>query len=578
MADTVRWVPAPVPAAAAAALADAGLPAQLAALLAQRGVEDAASASRFLSPSLDQLHDPFRLAGMEQAVARLVTARDRGERVAIVGDYDVDGISATALLAAVFAARGVATHPILPHRMREGYGFQPVHVERAREAGCRLVLTVDCGSSAAEAVAAAFAAGLDVVITDHHVPSGDLPAAAIHVNPRQAGCSYPFPDLAAAGLALKLALAFAERCGRPVEPTPLLRVACLGTIADLVPLRGENRVIAALGLRALGESRSVGLQALIRQSGLQPPLTAADVGFRLGPRLNAAGRLHDPGRALELLLSRDAERALALAAELDDWNRERQAAEAHVVEEARRQIAARRPLPAILVAWSADWHQGVVGVAAGRIAKELHRPTVLLSLDGAMATGSGRSLPEIALHAFLAPWQSRLRRFGGHSRAVGLSVEAGHLEGLRDEWERSAAASWEPAWLERRHVYDLALAPRSVTGEVIDEMRRLEPFGQGNPQPLLRIGPLRLRRPPRLFGKGHLAAEGEGEGGARVGLVGWGWAGRAGDLAGEFEVLANPEIDPWHGGPVLRLVDCRPAGAEAPGGGAAGDRAAPAAM
>jgi single-stranded-DNA-specific exonuclease len=572
VADLARWVAAPVP-AAAAELEASGLPPALATLLAQRGMEDAGSASRFLTPSLDQLHDPFRLAGMEQAVMRLLAARERGESVAIVGDYDVDGISSTALLAAVFAARGVAAHPILPHRLREGYGFQPVHVERARELGCRLVVTVDCGSSAGEAVAAAFAAGLDVAIADHHVPSGDLPAGTIHVNPRQAGCTYPFPDLAAAGLALKLATAFAERCGHPVDPIPLLRIACLGTIADLVPLRGENRIIAALGLRALGEARSVGLKALIRQSGLQAPLTAADVGFRLGPRLNAAGRLHDPGHALELLLSRDADRALVLAAELDGWNRERQAAEMHVVEDARRQLGGRSPLPAILVAWSADWHKGVVGVAAGRIAKELNRPTLLLNLEGGLATGSGRSLPPIALHSFLAPWQSRLHRFGGHSQAVGLSVDAGRLPGLRDEWEQSAAASWDPAWLERRHVYDLAMAPRSITGEMVGELRRLEPFGQGNPQPVLRVGPLRLRRPPRLFGKGHLSAECEGDGGARVGLIGWGWAERAAGLAGEFEVLAQPEIDPWHGGPVLRLVDSRPVGCGESAAAGDGERA-----
>jgi single-stranded-DNA-specific exonuclease len=503
------------------------------------------------------LHDPFRLAGMEEGVGRLLAARDRGERVAIVGDYDVDGITATALLAAVLGACGIASQPILPHRLREGYGFQPVHVERARELGCQLIVTADCGSSAGEAVAAALAAGLGVLVTDHHLPGGELPAGAMQINPRQACCSYPFPDLAAVGLAFKLATALAARCGRTLDPNPLLRIACLGTIADLVPLRGENRVIAALGLRALGECRSHGLRALIQQAGLRPPFTAADVGFRLGPRLNAAGRLDDPSRALELLLSRDPQRALALAVELDGRNRERQAHELQVVEEARREVALRRPLPAILVAWSAAWHKGVVGVAAGRIAKELHRPTVLLSVEGGLATGSGRSVPDVALHAFLAPWQPRLQRFGGHAQAIGLSAAVEHLPELRDEWERSAAAAWQPEWLEKRHLYELDLPPRLVSSELVAEIRRLEPFGQGNPPPLLRTGPLRLRRAPRLFGKGHLAGECEGDDGSRVELVAWNWAARAGELAGRFEVLAYPEVDPWHGGPVLRLVDSR---------------------
>jgi single-stranded-DNA-specific exonuclease len=557
-----RWLAAPAPldeAAAAAELARCGLPPRLAALLARRGIAGSEAAEKFLAPSLDQLHDPFRLAGMEAAVARLLAARERGERVAIVGDYDVDGVTATALLAAVLTACGIGVSPILPHRLREGYGFQAVHAERARELGCRLIVTADCGSSAGEAVAAALAAGLDVVVVDHHLPRGELPGGATQVNPRQGGCSYPFPDLAAAGLAFKLATALAARCGRGLDPLPLLRVACLGTIADLVPLRGENRVIAALGLRALADSRSHGLRALIQQAGLQPPFSAADVGFRLGPRLNAAGRLHDAERALELLLSRDRQRAWEIAAELDGWNRDRQAQERQVVEEARREVSGRRPLPAILVAWSGGWHKGVIGVAAGRIAKEWHRPTVLLSVEGTLATGSGRSVPDVALHGFLARWQPRLQRFGGHAQAIGLTVESGRLEELRGEWEEAAAAAWDPGWLEPRHVYDLALPPRAVSAELVAELRRLEPFGQGNPQPLLRVGPLRLRRSPRRFGNGHLSAECEGEDGARVELLGWRWAERVDGLAGTFEVLAHAELDGWHGGPVLRLVASRPA-------------------
>jgi single-stranded-DNA-specific exonuclease len=558
--DAPRWLPAPMP-GAAAALAGCGFPPWMPALLARRGVADRQAAESFLAPSFDQLHDPFLLAGMEAAVTRLLVARARGEAVAIVGDYDVDGVTATALLAAVLGACGITARPILPHRLREGYGFQAVHVERARALGCRLIVTADCGSSAGEAVSAALASGLDVVITDHHLPRGELPSGATQVNPRQSSCSYPFPDLAAAGLAFKLATALAARCGRALDPVPLLRVACLGTIADLVPLRGENRVIAALGLRALADSRSHGLRALIRQAGLRPPFTAADVGFRLGPRLNAAGRLHDAGHALELLLSRDPERAGALAAELEGWNRDRQTQEMQVVEQARLRLLERQPLPPILVAWSPDWHKGVIGVAAGRIAKEMHRPTVLLSVEGELATGSGRSVPEIALHNFLARWQPRLRRFGGHAQAIGLTVELGRLEELRGEWEESAAAAWDPGWLEKRHVYDFEAAPRAVSDELVRELRRLEPFGQGNPQPLLRVGPLRLRRAPRPFGKGHLSAECEGEDGSRVELVGWSWASRAGDLAESFEVLAHAELDGWHGGPVLRLVDSRPASA-----------------
>ncbi len=465
----MEWVAAPVP-EAAAVLEEAGQPPWLAVLLARRGVVDGPGAERFLHPSLDHLHDPYLLAGMAETIERLLDARARGEKVAIVGDYDVDGISATAQLMAVFARCGLETEPILPHRLREGYGFQPVHVERARAAGCRLIVTADCGSSSAEAVAAALSEGIGVIVTDHHLPGCELPEGTLHINPRQARCTYPFQDLAAAGLALKLSLALADRCGKPVDPAALLRIACLGTIADLVPLQGENRVIAALGLKALAGAKSQGLKALIQQSGMKPPYTASDVGFRIGPRINAAGRLQDPMAALDLLMSRDPGKALELATELDTLNRERQTAEARVVEEARRMFEERTPLPPILVAWSEQWHKGVVGVAAGRIAKDFHRPTVLLAVEGDVegdvegnkATGSGRSIPGIELHGFLSSWKERMVRFGGHAQAVGLTVETGRLAGLRDEWE-AAGAAWPEELLARRIEYELASrAPRDL--------------------------------------------------------------------------------------------------------------------
>lgn len=552
-----EWLAAPVP-EAAAEIERSGVPGWMAALLARRGVEDRAGVDSFLTPSLDQLHDPFLLAGMEAVVERLLRARDRGEKIAVVGDYDVDGITATALLLAVLGACGCAVVPVLPHRLREGYGFQPVHADRARDLGCTLIVTADCGSSSVTAIEQASSIGIDVVVTDHHLPGCELPAGTLHINPRQACCTYPFPDLAAVGLALKLCIAFAGRCGRQLDLPPLLRIACLGTIADLVPLRGENRVIAALGLEALAQARSQGLKALIEKSGIKPPFSAADVGFRLGPRINAAGRLHSPERALELLMSRDPRRAQELAAELDTWNRERQAEEMRVVEEAGTLLSARSPLPPILVAWSKRWHKGVVGVAAGRIAKELNRPTVLLSVEGDRATGSGRSLPGIELHGFLVRWKERMERFGGHAQAVGLTVRPDLLDALRQEWEEAAAA-WPAALLARRYEYELQLEPREVTAGLVAEIGRLEPFGQGNPRPLVRIGPLRCEGAPRSFGQGHLSVKARGSDGARVDLVGWGWQERAESLAGSFEALGCLEIDSWIGGPVLRLTDSRPA-------------------
>ncbi|HVS65810.1 MAG TPA: single-stranded-DNA-specific exonuclease RecJ [Thermoanaerobaculia bacterium] len=549
------WEPAPA-CPATAALEAAGYSSILAPLLARRGAVDQRSAERFLAPGPEQLHDPFDLAGMEQAVVRLERARARGERVAIVGDYDVDGVTGAALLAAVLAACGIEREVLLPHRMIDGYGFQPVHVDRALELGCRLVVTVDCGTSSAAAIERAVEAGIDVVVTDHHLPPAGFPQAAIQVNPRQPGCRYPFRELSGVGLAFKLATALLTRVGRPVPIGSLLRIACLGTIADLVSLEGENRVIATLGLRSLADTRSVGLRALMRIAGVKPPLTAADVGFRLGPRINAAGRLDTAELALELLLTRDEARAEELAALLDATNRDRQAEERRVVEEAVALFSEVAPLPGVLVAWSPGWHRGVVGIAAGRLAQRFHRPTLLLSVDGELATGSGRSIPGVHLHGFLDGWRDRLVKFGGHAAAIGLTARTADLELLRETW--CAAADWPEHLLTRRYEYEIDVPTASrLDVSLFAEVARLEPFGPGNPAPLVRVGPLDLLAPPRIFGNGHLSAITVGADGGRVRIVGWGWEARAHELEGRFEALGLLDWDDWVGAPALRLVDVR---------------------
>ncbi len=560
--DRIEWRPAAVP-ASAAALRETGYASHIADLLARRGVDDPEAAEDFLHPDLEQLHDPRLLAGVHEAVERLLRARDAGERVAVVGDYDVDGVSGTAILTAVLRSCKVKVLPILPHRLHDGYGFQPVHVERASAEDCKLILTVDCGTTSIAAARAAGAAGIDVVVTDHHLPGEPLPPEAIQINPQQSGCTYPFAHLCGAGLALKLALAFAEACGRPVDPRVLLRIACLGTIADLVPLRGENRVIAALGLGELARMRSPGLKALARLARLRAPYTTDDIGFRIGPRLNAPGRLDSAEASLELLLVRDPRRAGELAAKLDRWNRERQDCERKVADEARSfflERLEREELPAILVAWNEDWHRGVVGIAAGRLARDFNRPTILLAVDGDTATGSGRSIPRIHLYQFLARWKDELPRFGGHAQAIGMTVPREELEGLRQRWEEASKEAWGDEVAVRSYEYELELEPREVNWPFFQELRKLEPHGQGNPRPLVRVrGPLRLARAPRLFGQGHIAAETVGPNGVRIRLVGWGWQEKAGSLLqGDFEVLGHLEHDRYRGGCQLRLADARP--------------------
>lgn len=555
--DAADWVPAPVP-PEAEILEASGVSPRLAKLLARRGVADPEAADRFLRPRPEHLHDPMALAGMAEAVERLASARETGSKVAVVGDYDVDGVTSTALLTAVFRALGLEVEPILPHRIREGYGFQPVHVERARAKGCGLIVTADCGTSSIAAVTAAQEAGLDVIVTDHHLPGPEpLPEGTILINPCQESCSYPFGELAAVGLAFKLALAFGRKCGRDLPLDALLRMACLGTIADLVPLVGENRVIASLGLEALGETPSEGLRALFRRASIRPPFSAVDVGFRIGPRLNAAGRLDDAHAALELLLTRDVRRAGDLANALDRFNRRRQEEERRVVDEARKQILSRTPLPRFVAAWSESWHRGVVGIAAGRLAKEFHRPVVLLSVDGDLATGSGRSIPGLGLHEFLSRWKDRYVRFGGHAQAVGLTVSREHVEDVGAAWDEGAG-EWPEELLVRRHEYELEVAPREAGEALLEELDPLEPHGQANRRPLLRVGPLRVSGSPRRFGRDHLSAETRGLDDGPLRLIGWGWGKRADDLEGTFEVLGYLERDTYRGGLRLRLVDARP--------------------
>lgn len=529
-----------------------------AALLARRGVQDAASLRAFLEPRLDDLHSPRLLHGLDDAVERLMLARDAAQRVALVGDYDVDGVSGTALLSAVFKACGIEARTILPHRLKDGYGFQPSHVERAQRDDCSLILTIDCGTTSHAAIAAARQAGLDVVVTDHHLPDGDMVDGVIQVNPQQEECAYPFPHLSGAGLAFKLALAVAEACDKDIDPHALLRIACLGTIADLVPLHGENRVIASLGLEALAQTRSPGLKALMQVAKVRPPLAADDIGFRLGPRLNAPGRLESADKALELLLCRNRSRALELASDLDHTNRDRQQEERRVAKEAEALFADLDPMPCILVGWSDTWHRGVVGIAAGRLARRFHRPAILLSVDGEEATGSGRSIRQVHLHEFLNGFKERFVRFGGHAQAIGLTVPSGDLESLRRDLE-TAAEPWREVVEDQHYTYELELAAEEVTGDLAERLWKLEPHGQGNKQPLLKIrGPLRLMAPARQFGNDHLSGQVQGTEGGKIRFVAWGFAPRLADFDGDFELLGFLERDRYLGGSVLRVLDCRP--------------------
>jgi len=531
--------------------------------MALRGVRSAVEAEAYLDPSVDRLHEPLELAGLDAQVHRLGRAIDTREAVCIVGDYDVDGVSASALLKAVFDSLGLPSRVLLPDRFRHGYGFHPEFVEQARAAGCRLILTVDCGSNAPESAEAALAARLDVMVLDHHRPFTELPAGVLHVNPSFEPEGSAFRWLSAAGLAFELAMALGTSRGAPVAPERLLRVACLGTIADMVPLTAENRLIAAAGLAALGATTSPGLQALFASAGIRPPFAADDVGFRIGPRLNAAGRMAHADSALELLLARDGGAARQLAERLELLNRQRQTEEMRVVEMARKGLLARGELPPLLMAWDPSWHPGVVGIAAGRLAREFHRPTILLVDDGELAIGSGRSVPGVDLHGFLVAESHLLTRFGGHAQAIGLTMHSADLEALRSSWE-AAAEAWPAESLEREIQYDHEVTVEELTPALLAQIRRLEPFGQGNPEPVLRLETVQPLGAARHFGRGHVELQVRGSGDSPLRVLGWRWAERAEIFERPFEALGHLEEDPFHGGTRFRLRDARPVETEPP--------------
>ncbi len=560
------WVAADDP-EASEGLRRGGVPADLASLLARRGACNVEDARDFLQPRVSHLLPPTLLRGVDEAVTRLVAAKEGNERVVIVGDYDVDGVTGTALLEATFRAVGIETTSILPHRLKDGYGLQETHVERASARGARVIVTVDCGTTARAPIQSALSRGIDVIVADHHLPGAEFPKQAVQINPKQPECSYPFDELCGAGLALKLATALLERLGRDVPLAPFLRMAALGTIADQVPLRGENRVIASLGLQALPASSGAGLKSLIEKSAIKPPFTADDIGFRLAPRINAAGRLGSAEDALELLLTRDESRAELLASQLDDANRERQQYEQKVTDEARSMVFERceslGEVPGLLAAWSDEWHKGVVGIAAGRLAREFHRPTVLLAVDStqANATGSGRSLAGIHLYDFLNRWSGRMQRFGGHEMAIGLTVSIDELETLRAEWEREAA--WPEELLVRRYEYEVDLENAGdFDVRLFRRLLRLGPYGNGNQAPLIRLSGLRATM-VRPFGKGHLKVLAQDQSDGRVSLVGWRWEDRRDVFEGVFDVLGMAGWDDYMGSPTLTLVDARAAGAGA---------------
>jgi single-stranded-DNA-specific exonuclease len=552
-----------------------GIPAPVGRVLWARGYREPSQAERFLEPRFEHLPNPFELKGIEAAVSRLQRALAQGERVCVYGDYDVDGVTSTALLVSVLRKLGGNVEFYVPHRLVEGYGLNVRALEKLAARGTRLVVSADCGVTAVAEIDAAAKLGLDVVVIDHHTASQDLPRALAILNPHQPGCTFPGRELAAVGVAFHLLLALRKRLREAgwfaSRPEPNLRevldLVALGTIADVVPLTGPNRVLVHFGLKELARGGRVGVLALKSVAQLAGEVTAGDVGFKLGPRINAAGRLDDASVGVRLLLSEDLREARALAEQLDRANAERQDLQVRIANEAIAHAEKLGPPEArrTLVVSSSGWHVGVVGIVAARLVERFHRPALVIAEEGGVAKGSGRSVEGFHLYDALARCAHHLTKFGGHKHAAGVTLDTGRISDFAQALEAEGREALDPAQLSARLRIDAELHPREVRMELASQLRRLAPFGAGNPEPVffcreLAAHEVRLLPDKKGTGPGHLKLR-LGEAGPRVSeeesialeAIGFNLGGTVLAVGTRLEAAFQLTVDSWNGSERLQL-------------------------
>jgi single-stranded-DNA-specific exonuclease len=535
----------------------------LAALLLARGCENEESARKFLKPTPDQLHDPYLMLGMDKAVARLLGAIDRGERILVYGDYDVDGTTGTALLLRALNLLGAQTGYHVPHRFTEGYGIQQAALEKAVAEGYQLAVSVDCGIRAHAPLYWARANGLDVIITDHHLPddSADgegVPPAYAVLNPNQSDCSYPDKNLAGVGVAFKLVEALFRERGRESQVSAFLKLVAIGTVADVAKLTGENRAIVALGLQDLPKATNPGLRALMDVAGCGEGvgLTAYDIGFRLGPRINAAGRMDAARAVVELLGTRSSAEARRLAQHLDSRNQERKQVQQQIVNLAIAELESAETEPVnsyVAVIAGQGWHRGVIGIAASKIAERINRPCVILSIEGEVAHGSARSIEPYHLLNGLTACSDLFEKFGGHSHAAGITIKPERIGELRRRLNEHAAACLTAEDLRPCVYLDAELPTSEITFELIRELQLLEPYGAGNVRPVFLARNLCILSEPRLIGQGHLKMTVAGPHGRPLEAIWWQGAERLGELQGGIDLAYTIETSNWTGQALLQL-------------------------
>ncbi len=545
---------------AAARLADdLGVHPLTAALLISRGYKTPEAARNFLEPSSDQFHDPMLLKGMSEAVERILRAIDGGETILIWGDYDVDGTTGTVVLRKCIKLLGGKSDFHIPNRFTEGYGVNIPALQAAKDRGCSLVISVDCGTRSFEAISWAKANGIDFIVTDHHLADDDagLPDAFAVVNPNQPGCEYPEKTLAGVGVAYKLAVALLDSRGRVDEADEFLKIAAIGTIADVMHLTGENRSIVAAGLRDLRDTNNYGLKALMEVADCRSEMTSYHIGFRIGPRINAAGRMDAGRQIVELLECEDFAAARKIASALDARNRERQTVQQTITDAAMRQSEEQKHDRFVVVAGE-NWHRGVIGLAASRVAEKLFRPTIVLSVENGSAHGSARSIPNFHLLDALESCRDLFEQFGGHAAAAGMKLKTENIEPLRNSLNQYAKDVITDQMLEPELVIDAPVASTSLTLGLHKELSRLEPFGAGNRKPVFMTKGLRLRFEPTVMKEKHFKLYIQDATGNRFEAVWWDGVergkGRTLRVGESIEVAYTLDANQWQGNVKLQLV------------------------
>ncbi|MGJ5816259.1 single-stranded-DNA-specific exonuclease RecJ [Paludibaculum fermentans] len=558
MQTQARWSLADTSEKEVAALAArCGLQLPAARVLWSRGFRTQTDVEHFLHPRLTDLTDPFLMAGMQQAVDRIRRAVDRKEKILVYGDYDVDGVSSVVILSKMLEFMGHAPEYHVPDRLKDGYGMQVSVVEQAAREGVNLIISVDTGIRAIEAVKAAVAVGVDVVITDHHLPEEEMPPAVAILNPNRPDCLYPNKNLCGAGVTLKLIQALMESLNWPPDrivrySDSFLVMVAIATVADVVPLTGENRVIVKRGLDGLSKTRNPGLRALLEASGVEPgtAMSATDVGFRVSPRINAAGRMDNAREVVEMFLTSDEERARAIATRLDGLNLERQRTGEAIVKAILEECGETGPGPerAGLVFYSPDWHRGVVGIVANRVVELFHRPAIVLGRDEntGLAQGSGRSIPGFHLLDALNGMAEVFIRFGGHRQAVGVTLEEARVDELRQRFNAFARETLTDEDLAPERLLDAEATIDELNDTAVDEILHLAPFGLGNRAPLFLLRNVEIRQTPEVFGKDrdHLRIR-IFQGNRSLFAKAWRFAGRIGELqqGSRVDVALTVEAD-----------------------------------